>query len=66
MRAPSPVVAFVPGLGVGAALLVVALLWGGRGLGAALFLAGASYVAATAAASTAVTRGGATWRCSSA
>ena len=50
MRAPSPVVAFVPGLGVGAALLVVALLWGGRGLGAALFLAGASYVAATAAA----------------
>jgi len=50
VRAPSPVVAFVPGLGVGAALLVVALLWGGRGLGAALFLAGASYVAATAAA----------------
>jgi hypothetical protein len=43
------VVAFVPGLAVGAVLLVVALMWGGRGLGAALFFAGATYVAATAA-----------------
>ena len=49
-RAPSPVVAFVPGLALGALLLVVALVWGGRGLGAALFLAGATYVAAAAAA----------------
>lgn len=42
--------AFVPGLAFGAMLLVVALVWSGRGLGAALFFAGASYVAATAAA----------------
>jgi len=48
-RAPSPVVAFVPGLGLGAMLLVTALFRGG-GLGAALFLAGATYVAAVAAA----------------
>ena len=50
IRAPSPVVAFVPGLALGALLLVVALVFGGRGLGAALFLAGATYVAAVAAA----------------
>ena len=50
VRAPSPVVAFVPGLALGALLLVVALVFGGRGLGAALFLAGATYVAAVAAA----------------
>ena len=49
-RAPSPVVAFVPGLALGALLLVVALVFDGRGLGAALFLAGATYVAAVAAA----------------
>ena len=49
-RAPSPVVAFVPGLALGAVLLVVALVWNGHGLGGALFLAGATYVAATAAA----------------
>ena len=50
VRAPSPVVAFVPGLALGALLLLVALVFGGRGLGAALFLAGATYVAAVAAA----------------
>jgi hypothetical protein len=52
LRAPSPVVAFVPGVALGAALLVVALVWRGRGLGAALFLAGGTYVAAVAAAGT--------------
>ena len=50
MRAPSPVVAFVPGAAAGAALLVLALLTRGRGLGAALFLAGGTYVAAVSAA----------------
>jgi hypothetical protein len=50
VRAPSPAVAFVPGLAVGALLLVVALVFDGRGLGAALFLAGATYVAGVAAA----------------
>ena len=50
VRAPSPVAAFVPGLAVGALLLVVALVFDGRGLGAALFLAGATYVAGVAAA----------------
>jgi hypothetical protein len=50
LRAPSPVVAFVPGLAFGALLLVVALVWGGRGLGAALFFAGATFVAAAATA----------------
>jgi hypothetical protein len=44
------VLAFVPGAALGAVLLVVALLWRGRGLGAALFLAGATYVSAVAAA----------------
>jgi hypothetical protein len=44
------VLAFVPGLAVGAVLLVVALVWGGRGLGGALFLAGATYVVAVAIA----------------
>ncbi|MFZ0341773.1 MAG: hypothetical protein WAL31_05510, partial [Gaiellaceae bacterium] len=52
LRAPSPVVAFVPGVALGAALLAVALVWRGRGLGAALFLAGGTYVAAIAAAGT--------------
>jgi hypothetical protein len=50
VRAPSPVVAFVPGLVLGGLLLLVALVFDGRGLGAALFLAGATYVAAVAAA----------------
>ena len=50
VRAPSPAVAFVPGLAVGALLLVVALVFDGRGLGAALFLAAATYVAGVAAA----------------
>ena len=50
IRAPSLVAAFMPGLALGALLLVVALVFGGRGLGAALFLAGATYVAAVAAA----------------
>lgn len=50
-RAPSPVVLFVPGAALGALLLVVALVFGGRGLGVALFLAGGTYVAAVAAAS---------------
>lgn len=49
-RAPSPVVAFVPGACLGTVLLVAALLFGGRGLGVALFLAGGTYVAAVAAA----------------
>ncbi len=50
VRAPSHVIAFVPGLALGAVLLVVALAWNGHGLGGALFLAGATYVAAVAAA----------------
>jgi hypothetical protein len=41
--------AFVPGAGVGAVLLVAALVFGGRGLGGALFLGGATYVGAVAA-----------------
>ncbi|HEY3578307.1 MAG TPA: hypothetical protein VGK68_10025 [Gaiellaceae bacterium] len=53
-RAPSPVAAFVPGATSGAILLVVALVFRGRGLGAALFLAGGTYVAAVAAAGNAV------------
>jgi hypothetical protein len=50
VRAPSPVVAFVPGAALGTLLLLVALVFGGRGLGAAIFLGGATYVAAVAAA----------------
>lgn len=46
MQAPSPVAAFVPGAALGAMLLVVALVYDGRGLGAALFLAGGTYLAA--------------------
>ena len=42
--------AFVPGAGVGVLLLIVALLFGGRGLGAALFLAAATYVGAVVVA----------------
>jgi hypothetical protein len=49
-RAPSPVAPFVPGAVAGALLLVAALAFGGRGLGAALFLAGGTYIAAVAAA----------------
>lgn len=41
--------AFVPGAALGAVLLVAALVFGGRGLAAALFLAGATYVGAIAA-----------------
>lgn len=41
---------FLPGAVAGAILLVVALVFRGRGLGAALFLAGGTYVAAVAAA----------------
>jgi hypothetical protein len=41
---------FVPGAAAGTLLLVVALVFAGRGLGAALLLAGATYVAAVAAA----------------
>jgi hypothetical protein len=44
------VVAFVPGAALGTMLLVAALVFGGRGLGAALFLAGGTYVAAVSAA----------------
>jgi hypothetical protein len=44
------VAAFVPGAVLGALVLVVALAFGGRGLGGALFLGGATYVAAVAAA----------------
>lgn len=40
----------MPGAVLGAVLLVVALVFGGRGLGAALFLGGATYVAAVASA----------------
>lgn len=43
-------VVFLPGAVLGAVLLVAALLFGGRGLGAALFLAGGTYVAAVGAA----------------
>jgi hypothetical protein len=50
VRAPSPTLAFVPGAGVGALLLGSALVFGGRDLAAALFLAGGTYVAAIAAA----------------
>jgi hypothetical protein len=50
LRAPSPVVAFLPGAAFGGLLLLVALVFRGRGLGAALFLGGATYVAAVAAA----------------
>ena len=41
---------FLPGACLGAVLLVVALVFGGHGLGAALFLGGGTYVAAVAAA----------------
>jgi hypothetical protein len=50
MRAPSPVAAFLPGAVLGEALLAAALLFRGRGLGAALFVGAATYVAAVAAA----------------
>jgi hypothetical protein len=40
----------MPGAALGAVLLGAALVFGGRGLGAALFLAGGTYVAAVAAA----------------
>lgn len=43
-------VAFLPGAVLGALLLVIALAFRGRGLGAALFVGGATYVAAVAAA----------------
>jgi hypothetical protein len=49
-RAPSPVAAFVPGAVLGLLLLLTALVFGGFGLGGALFLAGATYVAAVASA----------------
>jgi hypothetical protein len=50
VRAPVPVGAFVPAAALGTLLLVVALLFGGRGLGTALFLAGGTYVAAVVSA----------------
>ena len=50
MRAPSPVAAFLPGAALGAVLLVASLVFRGRGLGAALFVGGATYVAAVATA----------------
>ncbi|HEU5244986.1 MAG TPA: hypothetical protein VFU33_11345 [Gaiellaceae bacterium] len=50
VRAPSPVIAFVPGAALGAVLLGSALVFGVRDLGAALFLAGGTYVAAVASA----------------
>ena len=43
-------IAFVPGVVLGTMLLLVALVYRGHGLGAALFVAGATYVAAVAAA----------------
>ena len=54
VRAPSPAAAFLPGAVLGAVLLVAALVFGGRGLGAALFLAGGTYVAAVVSAGSAV------------
>lgn len=42
--------AFVPSAVLGAVLLGVALVFGGEGLGAALFLAGGTYISAVAAA----------------
>ena len=56
-RAPSPEVAFVPGAVLGTLLLVAALVFGDRGLGAALFLAGGTYVAGVAAAGNGVDAG---------
>jgi hypothetical protein len=50
VRAPSPAVAFVPGAVLGLLVLVAALVFGGHGLGVALFLGGATYVTAVAAA----------------
>jgi hypothetical protein len=50
VRAGSHVLAFVPGAAVGALLLAAALVFGGRGLGAALFVGGANYVGAVVAA----------------
>jgi hypothetical protein len=50
VRAPSPVAAFLPGAVLGAVLLVAALLFRGRGVGAALFVGAATYIAAVAAA----------------
>ncbi len=44
----------MPGAVLGALLLVVALVFGGRGLGGALFLAGATYVAAVTSAGTGI------------
>ena len=46
--------AFVPGAALGAVLLVVALVYGGPGLGGALFLAGGTYVAAVTSAGTGI------------
>jgi hypothetical protein len=50
VRAPSPKLAFVPSAALGAVLLGASLVFGGRDLAAALFLAGGTYVAAVAAA----------------
>lgn len=44
----------MPGLVLGAVLLVAALVFDGRGLGGALFLAGATYIAAVTGAGAAV------------
>jgi hypothetical protein len=44
------VVAFVPGAALGTLVLIASLVFGVRGLGVALFLGGATYVAAVAAA----------------
>jgi hypothetical protein len=50
VRAGSHVAAFVPGAAVGTLLLLVALAFGGSGLGAALFVGAATYVGAIVAA----------------
>lgn len=50
VRAGSHAGAFAPGAAAGAVVLVAALVFGGRGLGLALLLAGGTYVAAVAAA----------------
>jgi hypothetical protein len=50
VRAGSHAGFFAPGAALGTLLLVVALVYGGRGLGAALLIGGATYVGAVVAA----------------
>jgi hypothetical protein len=50
VHAGSHALAFVPGAALGAVLLACALAFAGRGLGAALFVGGATYIGAVAVA----------------